>query len=209
MPMPIGMRLSVDMPMPTEMQLITSLSEPVISHTAGYLTEGRNIPVELLEGLNYRPAGWDTNTTAQAGLAPSENSETRGYRPPHVVDLLPCVPVFKPVLRPTLVAMQEWEGIVIEITDNDFVARLIDVTDRDRPGDEEATFPLTEVSASDISMLVPGAIFRWTIGMQRLPGGTKQRISQVVFRRLPAWTKTDISQADELAARWASIFEQR
>ena len=115
----------------------------------------------------------------------------------------------KPVLRPTLVAMQEWEGIVIEITDNDFVARLIDVTDRDRPGDREATFPLTEVSASDISMLVPGAIFRWTIGMQRLPGGTKQRISQVVFRRLPAWTKTDISQADELAARWASIFEQR
>ena len=93
MPMPIGMRLSVDMPMPTEMQLITSLSEPVISHTAGYLTESRNIPVELLEGLNYRPAGWDTNTTAQAGLAPSENSETRGYRPPHVVDLLPCVPV--------------------------------------------------------------------------------------------------------------------
>ena len=86
-----------------------------------------------------------------------------------------------------------------------FSARLIDLTARDR-AEEEAQFPMADVSDDDRPLVVAGAVFRWTIGLQRLPGGTKQRISQLVFRRLPMWTKTDIARADNLAAQWAQNF---
>jgi hypothetical protein len=112
--------------------------------------------------------------------------------------LIPTITITPTVTRPTLVALQEWEGIVAELGVKEFTARLSDLTDRTRKGEEEAHFPLREVSEDDLELLRVGAVFRWTIGFQKL-GATKQRISQVVFRRLPQWTIKDIREADQLA----------
>jgi hypothetical protein len=46
----------------------------------------------------------------------------------------------------------------------------------------------------DRSMVVPGAIFDWSIGYRQDEGGTRTRVSRLVFRRLPAWSKDRIQK---------------
>ncbi len=61
---------------------------------------------------------------------------------------------------------------------------------------EEADFDLEDIADPDRDLLREGAIFRWTIGYETAPSGSKKRVSQLVFRRLPKWTRNEIAQAD-------------
>ena len=99
----------------------------------------------------------------------------------------------------TLHPLQEWEGYILEIRATDFVARLIDLTAGSTHEKEEAVIPLAEISEEDSAKMSPGSIFRWVIGYERSPFGTKKRVSQIVFRDLPAITKTDIRDGDSWA----------
>jgi hypothetical protein len=109
------------------------------------------------------------------------------------------VPDFEKVSRTahiTFHALQEWEGYVLSTTKETFEAKLIDKTDLIRNSTPElAVFELSEVNSSDLSLLQAGAVFRWSIGYQVLPSGTKQRVSQIVFRRMPAWTEQEVLEA--------------
>jgi hypothetical protein len=107
--------------------------------------------------------------------------------------------------RPSFVALQEWEGVVTEINDGNFSARLVDLT-HSNP-DEESEFSKTEISDDDVDLVVPGALFRWSVGVLRMPGGAKRPTSQVVFRRLPQWTKRDLERADIVAKDLVKKFE--
>ncbi|MDR7038450.1 hypothetical protein J2X36_003214 [Methylobacterium sp. BE186] len=107
----------------------------------------------------------------------------------------------QPAPRLSLQPLQEWEGYVIEIGAETFSARLVDLTAGQTLEQEVADFPLSDLSEDDRKLLQVGAIFRWVIGYQRSPGGTKRRVSQVVFRRMPAWTKRDFDSAKQRAAR--------
>jgi hypothetical protein len=95
--------------------------------------------------------------------------------------------------------LQEWEGCVAEIKAETFTATLTDITARRDFEDEIAEFPLGDVSDDDILLFKPGAIFRWLIGYERHPSGTKRRVSSVVFRRLPSWSTADLSRANQEA----------
>lgn len=101
------------------------------------------------------------------------------------------------------VAAQEWEGHVVDVSDQTFTARLMDVTAGVELDREEADFLISDLDESDHDLLVPGAVFRWSIGYLR-NGTTKIRGSQIVFRRLPKWQAIDVDQgknrAEELAA---------
>ncbi len=99
----------------------------------------------------------------------------------------------------TFHALQEWEGYVLHIGKEDFEARLIDMTARATHEGEEATIPLQELSDHDAKKLCVGAIFRWVIGYERTTGGSRRRVSQIVFRDLPAVTKSDLADG----AAWA------
>lgn len=99
----------------------------------------------------------------------------------------------------TFHAIQEWEGYVLSIGKEDFEARLIDVTARATHEGEEATIPLQELSDHDAKKLRVGAIFRWVIGYERTPGGSRRRVSQIVFRDLPGVTKSDLRDGEEWA----------
>ena len=99
----------------------------------------------------------------------------------------------------TLHPLQEWEGYVLEIRVTDFVVRLIDLTAGSTREEEEAVIPLAEISDQDSAKMSPGSIFRWVIGYERSPSGTKKRVSQIVFRDLPAITKTDIQDGESWA----------
>ncbi len=101
--------------------------------------------------------------------------------------------------RPSLHALQEWEGYVTEIGENEFVARLTDLTANARVEGEEAVIPLEEISDDDAAKLRLGGIFRWVIGYERSGTGTKRRVSQIVFRDLPVVTKSDVREGEAWA----------
>jgi hypothetical protein len=100
----------------------------------------------------------------------------------------------------SLQPLQEWEGYVTEIGPETFTGRLVDVTARRKTEEEMADFPICDLSDDDRELLAPGAIFRWVIGYQRSKGGTKRRVSQITFRRLPGWTRKDLARAKDTAA---------
>ena len=101
----------------------------------------------------------------------------------------------------TLHALQEWEGYVVDVHRDGFTARLTDLTARASHEEEEAFIPMTEVADSDTEFAVLGGVFRWVIGYERSPSGTKKRVSQIVFRRLPAVTQDDIEKGKAWARR--------
>ena len=101
--------------------------------------------------------------------------------------------------RPSLHALQEWEGYVIEIGETEFVARLTDLTANAKVEDEQAVIPLEEISDDDAAKLRLGGIFRWVIGYERSGTGTKKRVSQIVFRDLPVVTKSDMREGEAWA----------
>ncbi len=115
---------------------------------------------------------------------------------------------------PTLHALQEWEGYVLETGETDFTARLLDLTaasfgvQAPLGQEEEAVIPLSEISEDDLKRLRPGSIFRWVIGYERSASGTKRRISQIVIRDLPAMTMQDRSEGLAWAMKVAKSIEQ-
>jgi hypothetical protein len=109
-------------------------------------------------------------------------------------------------VRPAFVSLQEWEGYVVAVYKSHVLANLVDLTnDAERPA-EQAEIPLEEFSEDDIPKLSVGRVFRWAIGYQRLPSGTKMRVSQFVVRELPQWTQRELIEAKKEAAELAAFF---
>jgi hypothetical protein len=90
------------------------------------------------------------------------------------------------------------------VMDNAFLARLIDLTHTGV--DEEAEFPIDEISEEDKALITPGAIFYWDIGYHTSYSGQRTRKSLIRFRRLPAWTQKEIEAAQREAERIGKAF---
>ena len=102
------------------------------------------------------------------------------------------------------VSLQKWEGTVLKKGDQSFFARLVDLT---APNiDEEAEFALEEVPESDVSLMEEGAIFYWDIGYLDQTNGQRLRASSLRFRRLPAWSGAELSEAENRAKRLEQLF---
>jgi len=99
----------------------------------------------------------------------------------------------------SLQPLQEWEGYVAEVGDTTFTARLVDRTAGRFVEDEAAEFPIADLSDNDRGLLAPGAVFRWVIGYLRSRGGSKRRVSQITFRRMPAWSRRELREASKAA----------
>jgi hypothetical protein len=91
-------------------------------------------------------------------------------------------------------AIQEWEGYVEDIGDDVFAARLVDLTSQAAP-EERAELPLADLTLEQRSELRTGAVFRFTIGYEKTPGGQRKRVSQIIFRQLPRWTQRELEDA--------------
>jgi hypothetical protein len=104
--------------------------------------------------------------------------------------------------RETLIALQSWEGVVLDVHEGSFVARLVDVADM-HP-EEEVTLSRDELSDFDLELLEPGAILYWTIGYLQRARGSRERVSRIRLRRLPAWSRLELAEARERAATLAS-----
>lgn len=145
----------------------------------------------------------DASSTDQSALDTEHQGDTAvGFHQSAPVKLFPDKPRARSA-EASFYPLQEWEGYVVSITDDTFTARLVDLTANDRM-EEEADFPITELSAADQGELRPGAIFRWAIGYRRTRGGNKERLSRIVLRRLPAWTESELERIRQEAEALAS-----
>lgn len=90
----------------------------------------------------------------------------------------------------------EWEGIVEAVEEGKFSARLVAVKGLKSNFDEFTDFDLSDVQPGDRKLVEPGAIFRLLIGTQAI-GGTREKVWNVVFRRLPAWKKNSVHAAQK------------
>ena len=109
----------------------------------------------------------------------------------------------------SLQVLQEWEGYVIEIRDDEFVARLIDITAGKKYESEEAIIPMAEISEHDASHMIIGGIFRWVIGYEDSPEGRRKRVSQIAFRDMPKMTEEDFAEGRAWAEGIVSAFNTR
>lgn len=185
---------------------------PNASHSATFNQPTRHgwgesiLPFEVADELHKAALTRSSLETAPSIGPPATETMTLSPRQRQVPHLPPEVPPAGTTKRPSFVGLQEWEGVVTQIHDQVFTARLIDLTHRNP--DEEGEFSTTEISEDDLDLIAPGAIFRWSIGVLKMPGGGKRPISQIVFRRLPQWTKRDLLRADALAKELVHTFEQ-
>ena len=76
---------------------------------------------------------------------------------------------------------------------------MVDLTAGSVQEEEEAVIPLGELSDEDAGKMRPGSIFRWVIGYERTVAGSKRRVSQIVFRGLPAITRRDLRDGETWA----------
>jgi hypothetical protein len=105
-------------------------------------------------------------------------------------------------------SLQRWEGFVVEVREESFIARLIDLTE-ERP-EEEAEFPFSEITyKEDLRFITEGAIFYWSIGYHISRSGTYTRASRIFFRRLPAWSVSEIKEAKHEAERVYNLFNSK
>ena len=130
------------------------------------------------------------NATTSSTVPTQLAHEPRGGRLAQVMSLPPPYRHRAPVA--TLHPVQEWEGYVVDMDDTHFTARLVDLSGGVAHEEEEAIIPLTELSDNDVGRMRDGSIFRWVIGYERSSSGTKKRVSQIVFRDLPAMTPSDL-----------------
>jgi hypothetical protein len=113
------------------------------------------------------------------------------------------VPLF---FTSTFSPIQEWEGYVRSMSEESLIADLVDMAHQEKGITEQAEIPLEEITDADRQKMRLGSIFRWSIGYQRTPSGTKMRVSNIVFRDLPRWTQKDIREAGEEAAKLEEYF---
>ena len=101
--------------------------------------------------------------------------------------------------------LQHWEGRVTAVEEECFTAVLRDLTDPGKP-EEEMIIPQEEVADEDLALLAEGSIFYWMIGYRRATNGQKMRASEIRFRRLPVWTRSEMIRLERSANRLAEVF---
>ena len=135
---------------------------------------------------SYNP----TQTNARENFA---NTEYLFPIKDHPIASIPKMRDFTKISNADLI----WEGYVIERNKDFFSARLVD-TSNQRP-DEDVEIKFNRISFDDRHLVLPGAIFYWSIGYERIRGNV-QGISIIKFRRLPRWTKSDFKYSQRVMA---------
>lgn len=111
--------------------------------------------------------------------------------------------------RHPFILLQQWEGVVAtEPREGEFSAVLRDLTNPTY-SEEQAMLSLEHVPPPDRKLVVPGAVFYWSVGYEDTPTGTRRTISVLRFRRLPAWTHGDMRRIARDVERFQRLFGVR
>jgi len=171
------------------------------SAQASLLSAGDSGTTLSRERLRLGPLqGGDSSVSAE------QNSEINSTAPP-LQTIQHSVPVFRlprtSTRRSVSLSTERWEGTVLDVGEDAFRARLVDLDQS--TADEEAEIFLSEVSDEDLPLLKRGALFYWSIGYHTDRRGQRTKSSLIRFRRLPTWTKADLKEAERAAEMTSSV----
>jgi len=142
-------------------------------------------------------------TNGTSNMLDGKSSEMFSLYPP--LDLMrPRLEYFTSLTREQFRVLQKWEGYVIKVRRDTFLAKLVPIVGGGP--DQEAEIYLEEVKKQDRALIEPGAVFYWSIGYLDKPSG-RHRTSLIRFRRLPRWTRHELEIADAEATRLRDIFD--
>ena len=124
----------------------------------------------------------------------------------------PKIPAEEIVLLPQRVlrasqkfkALQRWEGTVLSTTRDGFYALLRDLDSA--KAEEKTLFSSEEVSPDDHSLIAMGAVFYWYVGYETTASGQRKLTANVRFRRIPAWTRSQIEDVRNKAKQLEALF---
>jgi len=106
-------------------------------------------------------------------------------------------------VQTTFRALQQWEVVVDEITEDSVWVRLFDLTNKECL-EETAELLLQEIPSDDRELLSPGSVLYWSIGIETAAGGQIQKVSRIRAKRSGVWTSRKISK---LHKQGTSLFE--
>ena len=139
-----------------------------------------------------------TNTQEDRSAARTDTAvpPLQGLGPAAILEF----PTFTPIrpLRQAFNVLAEWEGAVVAVGADSIIAQLTPISGSRSSAQTEAEIPWSEVADDDRELVCPGALFRLAVGYQS-SDGTRTHFSRVVFRRLPAWNRRTLEEADDIA----------
>lgn len=100
---------------------------------------------------------------------------------PSVVVNVPTLFKTRKIGGRSLNTLQEWEGLVTELHETGFLARLRDLTCQSAT-EELAEIPLDEIDVADRNNIAVGAIFHLIVGYTKR-SGSQRRETMIYFRR--------------------------
>src|SRR5271165_2263995 len=112
-----------------------------------------------------------------------------------------------PALSQAFKVLQQWEGTVLSRNGDQFEALVRDAIEKQRP-EERATIKIDEVTEDDRLLIMPGAIFFWTIGYLIRKSG-RSTSSVIRFRRLPQWSSFELERANQKSHEFEYILGDR
>lgn len=104
----------------------------------------------------------------------------------------------------TFVALHSWEGVVEAANPFEVQVRIFDLVHKENP-EVTTSISMDEIDMEDRDLIVSGAVFYWSVGYSQSSSG-RRRSSVIRFRRLPAWTRSELSRAREEADRLVALF---
>jgi hypothetical protein len=198
------------------------------------MPEESTTPVELIGGTfgatgawQFERQIWSFGATGRHLISSLEDSrervtnersanrngpDTAGVQSIKVPDRRPIAPPRHTDSKRSLEPVYQWEGVVEEIYEDGFRARLapLGVADAHSSRPEFTEFDFEDLSdPGDLDLVGEGAVFYWTIGRSKNDAGTITNTSLVRFRRLPPPTSFQRRRAEVEASAFLSGIEVR
>jgi hypothetical protein len=100
------------------------------------------------------------------------------------------------LVRNMIQLLQHWEGYVLEVNSETFLARLCPIFGEG--GDLEAEIYIKFAPVKSVEI---GAVFDWKIGYEN-----ETPFSTIIFRPFEVWTDEEIAEAQKQAEVWVALF---
>jgi hypothetical protein len=101
--------------------------------------------------------------------------------------------------------LQQWEGTVQEIGNDELTVHLRDLTDPSHP-EEVSVLPFDEIPYDDRGLVELGAVLYWSIGYETTRSGQLKRVSSIRFRRGLPWTRREVDAVNARAEALMTLF---
>lgn len=164
--------------------------------------------IDYLDGiLPSMDGGEVTFDSANWRDASSKSHEDREIESAELIrtDIQQLIKFGKTSLPPRRFEMiQQFEGIVTEVTEDSLMADIADLTDPSNPV-EFVEIPFREITPEDLRLVVPGAVFYWSMGYETSSNGQVRRVSEIRVRRNPIWSQRMV---DDVSSAATKLFAQ-